>query len=67
MTVTEISISESGYMEVEDKDEMQEQVVREQVVRQVPKNPVAVRPGVKPQVKAAPSGQRSLADMFRKK
>ena len=66
VTVTEISLSEGGYMEVEDTEETQVEIIREQVLRQVPKNPATYKPQPKPAVKPPPTGQRSIADMFRK-
>ena len=63
ITVTEISLSSGGYMQVEDKDEMKEEVVKETVTRQVNKPATAFRPQGKA---SAPSGQRSITDMFRK-
>ena len=66
VTVTEISISSDGYMEVEDKEVMQEQVLKETVTRQVNK-PASRLPVSKANAKSAPAGQRSLTDMFRAK
>ena len=66
-TVTEISLSEGGYMEVEDREVIKEEIIREHVIRQVPKNPSTFKPQPKQAVKPAPTGQRTLADMFRQK
>ena len=66
-TITEISLSEGGYMEIEDREVIKEEIIREHVVRQVPKNPSTFKPQPKQASKPVPTGQRTLADMFRQK
>ena len=64
VTVTQISLSENGYMEVEDVQQMQEQIVKKSEIPKVEKP--ASQPS-RPPTKPAPSGQRTLMDMFKKK
>jgi hypothetical protein len=62
VTVTEISLSEKGYMEVEDVQQMQEEIIKKPDLPRVPLTQQSRLP-----MKPAPAGQRTLMDMFKKK